>query len=197
MKVTSMCPCMEKFELEVLCALAQENCHARKDKVRHQAQECERDDSPKLLWHFENDAMQFQPYTSEDSAQLEERYQSKLSGGRLTFHGNTYSFDFDQMQQCNVATGHGKLRKIKRKGDNAEDVAKKSSTALRLLGDASTIGGVQAKVYAKLESCIDRKDLEVPSMVEFSAIKEVACKFSVKVKFVSTGKSIVVKIWQE
>ena len=110
-------------------------------QIRRQAQECERDDSPKLLWHFENDAMQFQPYTSEDSAQLEEWYQSKLSGGRLTIHGNTYSFDFDQMQQYNVATG--KLHKIKRKGDNAEDVAKKSSTALRLLGDASTIGDVQ------------------------------------------------------
>ena len=160
-------------------------------QIRRQAQECERDDSSKLLWHFENDTMQFQPYTSEDSEQLEEWYQSKLSGGRLTIHGNTYSFDFDQMQQCNVVTG--KLRKIKR-GDNAEDVTKKSPTALRLLGDASTIGDVQTKLYTKLESCIDRKDLEVPSMVEFSAIKEVACKFPVEVKFVSTGKSNVVKI---
>lgn len=65
-----------------------------------------------VQWFYRDDMKVYVPYTAEQSAEIEQMFQSKTSRN-LDIKGNTYTFDFSAMTQCNVVSRNS--RKIERR----------------------------------------------------------------------------------
>ena len=151
------------------------------------------DDTPAAKWFFQNDSSQFQPYSAQDSAQLEEWYQSSATPGRLTIFGNVYRFDFTKMEQVNITTS--KVRKIKREGEEVEERKTFKSTTILLRGDRKNINDVQRQIQSKLEKCLVSESVDLPKSVGFASIEKVALRHPVECSFANQhGDKPVVKI---
>lgn len=65
-----------------------------------------------VQWFYEDDMKTHVPYTAEQSAEIEQMFQSETSR-YLVIKGKTYTFDFSAMTQCNVVSRNS--RKIERR----------------------------------------------------------------------------------
>lgn len=65
-----------------------------------------------VQWLYKDDMKVYVPYTAEQSAEIEQMFQSETSR-HLDIKGNTYTFDFSAMTQCNIVSRNS--RKIKRR----------------------------------------------------------------------------------
>ena len=125
-------------------------------------------------WFFQNDSMQFQPYSGQDSSQLEKWYESGSIDGRLTIFGNLYSFDFNGMKQTNTSTG--KVRDIKREGKEMNV----TRAVVKLRGNKNNIDSVLPSLELKLQKCLVSESEKLPKSVEFSDIQRVAQRHTVE-----------------
>ncbi len=119
-------------------------------------------------WYFQNDSMQFQPYSIQDSTQLEKWYESGSIDGRLTIFGNVYSFDFNGMKQTNTSTG--KVCAIKREGKEMNVIG----AVVKLRGNKNNIDSVLQSLELQLQKCLVSESQTLLKSVEFSCIQTVA-----------------------
>ena len=116
-------------------------------------------------WSFQNDELVFQPYSAEDSHQLEFWYQTETSG-ELKIGKFSYSFDFTAMTQYNTRTG--KIRKIKRSQDEDEVnpvTACKSHgpVMVTLRGPREGVDKTLTLLQAQLDNCLSKDQLKLLS----------------------------------
>ena len=62
-------------------------------------------------WYYTDDTKRFVPYSTDNSASIEDMYQNQVHN-ELLIDSGMYKFDFDDMKQINCVTGH--KRKTKR-----------------------------------------------------------------------------------
>ena len=125
----------------------------------------ESEERSEAQWSFQNDELVFQPYSAEDSHQLEIWYQSETSG-ELKIGKFSYSFDFTAMTQCNTRTGN--VRKIKRSQNEEEmspTIACKphSPVIVTLRGPREGVDKTLTLLQAQLDSCLSNDQIKLLS----------------------------------
>ena len=125
----------------------------------------ESEERREVQWSFQNDELVFQPYSAEDSHQLELWYQRETSG-ELKIGKFSYSFDFTAMTQCNTHTG--KVRKIKR-SQNEEEMTPTtackphSPVIVTLRGPREGVDKTLTLLQAQLDSCLSNEQIKLLS----------------------------------
>ena len=123
----------------------------------------ESEERREVQWSFQNDELVFQPYSAEDSHQLELWYQSGTSG-ELKIGKFSYSFDFTAMTQCNTRTGN--VRKIKR-SPNEEEMTPTttckphSPVIVTLRGPREGVDKTLTLLQAQLDSCLSNDQIKL------------------------------------
>ena len=154
--------------------------------------EVEEGSSDIIQWYFKNDKENFQKYNEEESQQLEEWYQNGTNG-RLRIGKFIYSFDFNDMTQCNTRTNT--TRAIKRQGPEVVEVAEKAKVPVTLCGPQECIDRVVVRLQAKLDGCLQNDTLKIKSPTSSleATLRKIAHKHSIKLELIRTttdgGKS--------
>ena len=144
------------------------------------------DDTESPKWYFQDDSQEFQPYLPKDSKQIEEWYQSGSQSNTLRIQGNTYSFDFTNLQQCNMLTGNKRV--IKREGNDSEIIPQNlKPVILKLRGARENIDAVLIHLQSKLDGCVSNEVLKLPEAINSSSIGRVVYEDEIEVPFRNVG----------
>ena len=147
------------------------------------------DDLGAVKWSFNNDKGEYQEYSEEHSQQLEEWYQSGTNG-RLAIRKFTYSFDFENMTQCNTRTKT--TRNIKRQGPDAPaSKAVVSKVPVTLCGPREHIDKAASVLQSKLDKCLSNDTLKISSSSKQLEryLHNIATRHSIKLDIVSSSES--------
>ena len=111
-----------------------------------------------VQWSFQNDQSAFQPYTIQDSQQLESWYQTGTTGV-LNIGNFNYSFDFTTMTQCNTQTG--KIRVMKRTPQDDLVASPQAPVVLTLHGPKEGVKMILILLQNQLDHCISKEELKI------------------------------------
>ena len=146
-------------------------------------------DSGAVKWSFNNDKGEYQEYAEEHAQQLEEWYQSGTRG-RLRIGKFIYSFDFENMTQCNTKTNT--TRSIKRQGPDAPaSKAAVSKVPVTLCGPREHIDKAASVLQSKLDKCLFNDTLKISSSSKQleRSLHNIACRHSIKLDIISSSAS--------
>ena len=94
---------MQKLAVQQPKALPYDKICIQRKVVVHQLAKTPTQSSPQ--WYYMDDTKQFSPYSKHDSAYIEGMYQNGAAR-TLSIQSKVYTFDFNDMNQINVATQH-------------------------------------------------------------------------------------------
>ena len=173
--------------------------------VVHQLAKPHSQSSPK--WYYMDDTKQFKPYSNQDSAYIEGMYQSKATS-TLSINSKTYTFDFKDMKQINVATKYE--RSIQRLVKSTADVEVSNQgrcvplhhiyrRIILSLEGPSVSHKVREEFKVKMEGMVHTSELPLPLRITTSAgskarILNVAKKYNIECTIVSKPSDIESKV---
>ena len=157
-------------------------------------------------WYYKDDTKQFSPYSKHDSADIEGMYK-KGAARTLTIQSKVYTFDFNDMNQINVATGY--KRSIKRMLKSSVDSHGQNhlvplhhickGIVIDLEGPSVGLQKISAEFKVQVDSMVHTNELPLPvsitSSVDFKArILRVADKYNVQCEIISKAMDIDSKV---